>query len=145
MHRNRLTNPIDIQTFLLGGNATFTLLNANNGNRFTFKIRQPKSDQPHFVNLLSGPDNTRSYTFLGTIFGRDLSTYRPSPKSSVGEGAPSSKAIRYLLWLLAAPVSPLPTGLEVWHEGRCCMCGRALTVPESIETGIGPVCAGRLN
>lgn len=32
---------------------------------------------------------------------------------------------------------------EVWHEGRCGRCGRKLTVPESIETGIGPDCAKR--
>jgi hypothetical protein len=31
--------------------------------------------------------------------------------------------------------------LEVWHEGRCGRCGRRLTVPESIESGLGPECA----
>ena len=31
--------------------------------------------------------------------------------------------------------------LEVWHEGRCGRCNRALTVPESIASGIGPECA----
>jgi hypothetical protein len=38
----------------------------------------------------------------------------------------------------------LPKGLKVHHEGRCCRCGRKLTVPESIETGLGPECASRL-
>lgn len=28
--------------------------------------------------------------------------------------------------------------------GTCCVCGRTLTREESIEAGIGPVCAGRL-
>lgn len=28
--------------------------------------------------------------------------------------------------------------------GVCCCCGRTLTKPESIEAGIGPVCAGRV-
>lgn len=33
---------------------------------------------------------------------------------------------------------------EYGHEfGECCMCGRELTNPESIKTGIGPVCARR--
>lgn len=36
----------------------------------------------------------------------------------------------------------IPPSLEVWHEGRCGRCGRALTVPESIASGIGPVCEG---
>ena len=28
-------------------------------------------------------------------------------------------------------------------SGRCCSCGRDLTDPESIERGIGPICAGK--
>jgi hypothetical protein len=28
--------------------------------------------------------------------------------------------------------------------GACCVCGRTLTNPDSIEAGIGPICAGRL-
>jgi hypothetical protein len=34
----------------------------------------------------------------------------------------------------------LPEQVEVHHEGRCGRCGRALTVPESIESGFGPEC-----
>lgn len=32
---------------------------------------------------------------------------------------------------------------ELLHEGRCLCCNRKLTDPISIQTGIGPVCAGR--
>jgi hypothetical protein len=35
-------------------------------------------------------------------------------------------------------------GCEVYHEGRCGRCNRKLTVPESIETGLGPECASKL-
>lgn len=34
-------------------------------------------------------------------------------------------------------------GYRLLLEGRCVVCNRKLTDPESIETGIGPVCAGR--
>ena len=30
------------------------------------------------------------------------------------------------------------------QTGTCCVCARTLTDPESVEQGIGPVCAGRL-
>ena len=30
---------------------------------------------------------------------------------------------------------------RIWHQGRCGRCGLALKVPESVATGIGPVCA----
>lgn len=35
----------------------------------------------------------------------------------------------------------LPESVEVWHEGGCCHCNRKLTVPASIELGMGPDCA----
>jgi hypothetical protein len=35
--------------------------------------------------------------------------------------------------------------LAVYHEGRCGACGRRLTTPESISSGLGPVCAGRIS
>lgn len=31
-----------------------------------------------------------------------------------------------------------------YETGTCCVCGRDLTNKESVETGIGPVCAGRM-
>ena len=36
-----------------------------------------------------------------------------------------------------------PATFEFWHEGRCAACARRLTVPESIERGLGPECALR--
>ncbi len=35
----------------------------------------------------------------------------------------------------------LPDVIEVWHEGGCKCCGRTLTVPASIELGMGEICA----
>ncbi len=34
-------------------------------------------------------------------------------------------------------------GYEVLLEGRCVVCNRKLTDPDSIQLGIGPVCGGR--
>lgn len=35
------------------------------------------------------------------------------------------------------------SGYRLLLEGRCVVCNRKLTDPESIRTGIGPVCGGR--
>jgi hypothetical protein len=35
----------------------------------------------------------------------------------------------------------LPERIEVWHEGCCRYCSKRLTVPASIELGMGPDCA----
>lgn len=138
----QLTSAADALRFALAGNARLTLVSKKTGQRFTYRVRQPKGEagqkpSPHFVQLLSGPDNTADYQFLGTIF--NAQEYRPGRKSRIGAAAPSARAWAWFWPRLAA--GHLPEALEVWHEGRCGRCGRALTVPESIERGIGPECA----
>jgi predicted metal-dependent hydrolase len=41
-------------------------------------------------------------------------------------------------WKLVESLCP---GFNVHHEGKCGRCGRLLTVPSSIESGIGPECS----
>lgn len=48
-------------------------------------------------------------------------------------------------WLSLPWWSRWPTGLEVWHAGRCAKCRRELTHPDSIARGLGPICAGLIN
>lgn len=131
---------IDLTTFALAGNATFTVVSKKTGTRFTFRVRQPKDDSPHFVQLMNGPDNEGSYCFLGTIFnGRD---YRHGRKSRITEEAPSAKAFK---WIWAHRNDPdFADKVEYHHEGRCCCCGKKLTTPESVTAGIGPICAERM-
>ena len=42
------------------------------------------------------------------------------------------------------PGDKIPETLNLAHDGHCSKCGRTLTNPLSLTTGIGPVCAGRL-
>jgi hypothetical protein len=139
----QLTSAPDALRFALAGNARLTLVSKKTGQRFTYRIRQPVEKTglkapPHFVQLLSGPDNTTDYQFFGTIF--DRTTFKHSHKARIGATAPSAQAWQWFWPRLVR--GSIPTTLEVWHEGRCGRCGRALTVPESIERGIGPECAG---
>ena len=126
--------------FALAGNARFTLVSKKTGTRFTFRIRHPGEDRPWFVSLLTGSDNESDYTFFGTIFLDG--TFRPSKKSPIGPTAPSVKGFDWFWKHLTAndPFDLLPPQVNVHHEGRCGRCGRALTVPESIESGFGPEC-----
>lgn len=136
-----------LQGFIFAGNAVFTMVSRVTGSRFTYKVKQgpsaleDKADDPmapYFINVLSGSDNERDYSFIGTLFPPHLGKIKLSRKSKVGIDAPSFKAIAWLLQCLEKKV--VPHGLEVWHEGRCCVCGRVLTDPESIARGIGPQC-----
>ena len=127
---------IDTEKFILAGKAIFTVTSKKSGVRFTFKVRQVNENQPHFVSLLSGPDNTSSYTFLGTIFNKQ--NYFHGRKSRIGSDAPSALAFNWV-WNHRND-KDFADKVEVHHEGKCCRCGRALTVPRSIELGIGPEC-----
>ena len=129
---------INTKTFALAGNATFTVTSVKTGTRFTYKVRQPNPEAPHFVKVLTGSDNENSYTFLGTIFSDG--TFRHGKKSPIGPDAPSSKAFSYV-W---THLDELTGKVEIHHEGKCCRCGRKLTVPESIESGIGPECREKM-
>jgi len=128
--------PANLQQFMFAGNSTFTVRSGNTGTRFTFKVRKPKPDSPHFVSVLSGSDNENSYQFVGTIFGNG--TYSHGVRSKISVDAPAAKAAR---WIVERVISGRElVNCEVWHEGRCGRCGRKLTVPESIESGLGPEC-----
>jgi hypothetical protein len=45
--------------------------------------------------------------------------------------------------LLERPSRYAAVGLEYLVDARCRRCGRTLTNPDSIKTGLGPICAGR--
>lgn len=133
-------SPSNLKAFILAGNATVTVRSQKTGTRFTFKVRQPKPDSPHFVSLMNGPDNEGDFAFIGSVFASG--EYRHGTRSAISPDAPSAKAAR---WVVSRVMADKPLdGCEVWHEGRCGKCNRKLTVPESIESGIGPECAKKL-
>jgi hypothetical protein len=131
-----LTSAEQALKFILAGNARVTVVSKKSQARFTYRVRRPAGDKPWFVSVLTGSDNENDYTFFGTIFAN--MELRHSRKSSIGEEAPSVVAFRWLFSHLLR--GNLPETVEVHHEGRCGRCGRALTVPESIESGFGPEC-----
>ncbi len=141
-HSHKLESLQDVLDFMYAGKATFTLRNSNSGNRFTYKISSPKKQgnplRPvYFVNVMTGKDNEKSYTFIGSLFGKFA--YQHSAKSSM---ARLSQAVQVFERFLSFPENnTLPKGIEIWHEGQCGRCGRKLTVPASILSGIGPECA----
>lgn len=130
------------RAYMLAGNARVTLENPKTGNRFTYRIRAPRRARDGrpvwFVSVLTGADNESSYTFAGTIFADG--SFRPSARSPIGVDAPSVRAFSWA-WGRIFSVSNWAPAL-VRHEGVCGRCGRLLTVPASIDSGLGPKCAG---
>ena len=133
--------------YLLAGRAVITLENKNTGNRFTYKVKKKEvnpNSNLYFVSLLQGPDNTSDYNYLGTIFfnpKEEKGEFKLTKNSRAGQDALSFKAFHWFFNMLQQQ-KELPEGVIVYHEGTCGRCGRTLTVPESIEIGLGPYCRG---
>lgn len=118
------------------GKVIFTFLNKETENHRTFKIcKSDFADGKIVVSLLTGGDNTFNYTSFGFL---DPITYRVSiwKKFQNVENYPKYGRIIERMF-----TDLLPEKLVVSHSGKCFKCGRTLTTPESIESGIGPVCA----
>jgi len=142
MEQGQINNIQDVRKFVLAGNATVTIKSRRTQTRFTFRIRTPKTQRQAtaiwFVSLLSGPDNTFNYSYLGQIRGQGA--YDHGRKSKVSTQAESVKAFMWFWQAIQTNRQDLFDLMEVWHEGRCGRCNKKLTVPESISSGYGPEC-----
>ena len=149
----QLSQVSSILSYMLAGNATFTVRSKLTGMRYTYRVRVPKYnsqktqfDKVWFVQVLVGPDNNSSYKYLGMITqSKDVISFKVTTASLVNGMAKgqSGKTFAWLFRMLTV-TSVLPEQVEFWHSGTCGRCGKKLTVPESIEMGIGPDCAGKL-
>lgn len=137
--------PIDqALSFLCAGNATFTFKSLKNNQRYTYQcLFQEKFDKEYIkVSYLYGPDNCSNYGYLCSIETKDGLPKITFVKSILKDSVVFRYFAHVFTCLLTDMELPL---LEIWHEGKCARCGRKLTVPESIERGIGPECWGKAN
>jgi hypothetical protein len=108
------------------------------GKHFTYKIKKSK-DNPNlfFIATLTGPDNWIHYSYIGVVTYNGVYSFRTTAKSKLDPSAPSVVSFEWVLNHLF--VGDLK-GVKIFHEGKCLRCGRKLTVPESIQNGVGPEC-----
>jgi len=141
--RHQLTDPQAIRHFVFAGKAVFTLVSSVTGRHLTFKVTKAKKagvNGPYFVAALTGPDNMSSYTYMGHMYrGQGGYKLTAGSKGKLDPGTTTRKAFEWFMSRVKEE-RELPNGGEFWHEGRCGRCARRLTVPLSIERGLGPIC-----
>lgn len=130
-------NAAEIETFALAGKATLTFKSERTEAHYTFRISASDDRKMHFVSVLTGTDNENDFTYAG-IIGRDKA-FRLTAKSKFSDDAVCVRAFRWV-WD-AVRAGNLPKCCAINHDGACGRCGRTLTTPQSVETGIGPECA----
>lgn len=137
------------QDFILAGKATFTI-QCPDGQHYTYRVTKKEAAGNYplafFASLMTGSENDcdSSYTYLGKL---DPFTGQVQATRATGQRA-DSYAFRLLNRVLARVWSGDHAAFEQFgyslrHAGRCGRCNRLLTVPSSIESGIGPECAKR--
>lgn len=135
LYETKIDDHFDIRSH----NGVITVTNTNRGTHRTFRIKTQKEDAKfapgeRILSLLTGPDNTSDYTQVGFIKndGRVIlwRKYRTEGYEALARVLQYTGHYRNM-------------GFDYKYEGRCRVCNRRLTTPESIDSGIGPKCAGR--
>lgn len=144
---------IPVKEFFAAGRAIFTVavpseFQAKHSDvkpHYTFKVEYAEANgqwpETWFVKLLVGADNSNDYKTFGMLNPK-TGQMRLTRKGGMTD---KSWPVRIVRRVFANIYSETPekieaAGFDVHHEGRCGRCGRRLTVPSSIETGLGPVC-----
>lgn len=128
---------------ILSHNGTVTVHNTKTGGHRTFRIKtQPGHDKTNqrLVELLTGPDNEFTYQAFGRLVVED-----GKPRVILWREHQTSEEPTYRVFasLLEHPEHWRAKGAEYLFAVRCRRCNRKLTTPESVRSGIGPICAGR--
>jgi len=126
-----------LRDFVFAGNALFTLANTDTDNHVTFKVKKHKEEDVWFVSTLG---QYGKYVFIGTCFSEKK--YKHSKNSDIEWNDQKVQVFNWMLSKFFNDQDKYPM-VRVYHHGRCGACQKKLTTPESIKSGIGPVCSGR--
>lgn len=120
---------------------TYTVVKSD-GSYATIKLEvvsSGKLEGKRIVSYLSGPDNETDFTGFAFASGFNISVWRRFRGENTAQ------------WVEAAlTVLGHPARTEEFREayamrsGRCARCNRTLTVPASVNRGLGPECAKKL-
>lgn len=139
--------------FITAGQAIFTV--SNGRVHYTYYVYQPDptTQYPHpahFIQVLVGPNNTEDYRYMGMLTRMDDPLgpgIKLTSKSKYQEGNLVVTVARWALqviWQQHSGKYMVPDPFTILHIGQCGRCGRPLTTPESLATGLGPDCAAEL-
>lgn len=126
-------------------NGTFTIQSPR-GVHKTIDISTQAKDAKfapgkRLASLLTGPDNYSNYKSFAFVTNDGINVFR---KNRGPIGKPTAfEWIAHILWDMATKgekSSFYKLGYRLLQEGTCICCNRKLTTPESILSGLGPVC-----
>lgn len=136
---HRLVGKEAIWNYIKGGHGVVTL-ESPSGKHYTYCFKKPKSpDKFDAVTLFAYClEGKHQYNYVGMVTRKG---FRHTTNSEYDEDSEQFKGARYIIYMAA---KDFETPMKLYHEGVCSCCGRQLTKPESIISGIGPICARQI-
>lgn len=133
--------------FIFAGNCLFTIKSLTTDKHYTYKVIGSNTSYYRVYDIsgrlvLKVEDNKFVFDKHATFLVDYYKTH--NFKESFSDN-------RYLLILAFCftiemlKLHHTHSNIEIWHHGRCGRCARPLTVPESIQLGLGPECAKLLS
>lgn len=142
-HENshKFNNCKDIFNYCMGGNGILTLQNPNTLVHHMYMFRKPLNSDvyPEDVRFVYAVHDKQKLFYVGML---ERGEFRLTRASRFGDHTDIVRGARYIVRMMTD--ESCLTKMDLYHEGVCAVCGRALTNPKSIESGIGPKCRKRL-
>lgn len=133
--KNEITE--DIEKFLMGGKASFTILQEPDTE---YKYELTRSDDGNLLFVKAQMEGESKLVYQGYI-NRSTKIFKVGKNGAKNF---NQKAIKGLMWVLNR-ANDLPKEVHIIHHGVCSVCGRSLSDTKSLICGIGPVCRQRLD
>lgn len=135
---HEFTDPGRLREFILSGKAIFTLYSRKTTRHFTYKVKAKGAFTYWVLKRSAGGD----WSYLGSIVIREdgQEVFHKTRATTPGHLRSDNFRVFDWFWRILTVVGAIHPQLIVYHEGRCGMCGTALTDPESIKQGYGPEC-----
>jgi hypothetical protein len=119
----------------------YTIVGPKGGHR-TLRLTTISSDDKgngvrQWLAYLNGSDNESSYKSIGTVDGTTVRLFN----KNVGQYSDIVAAANFLV-RNASKVGEFGRQYAL-RSGKCYVCNRKLTTPESIAVGIGPICQSK--
>ena len=133
------------RTFMFQGKALFTLENREKDTHITMKVERlkRKRTQPEDTRFFEVYAKALNDKYMGNRYIGRIDRKEKTFKSK-GFADPEDVSIQTINWIIRnwANLEEFESEgkLAMYHMGSCCKCGMPLTVPESIQNGIGPQC-----
>lgn len=130
-----------IYRYCMGEQGVVTLQNPKTLKHHTYLFKKPNDIEafPDDVRFVYAVHDGQKLYYVGMI---EQDSFRLTRASRFGNHTEIVRGARYIMRMMKDPKTL--ENMDLYHAGVCCMCGRQLTSPKSIESGIGPKCRKRI-